>query len=136
MLDTLRKPLGALSLVVALVLLAAYYVSAAYSAFPSAAWHVVDILAIVVIALTVLGNVLDSIRVRRDPSAHLRQLPRDAITVVAAFVLMLFLHNYLLFASPHAEDNVTLWQYLDPAAVAILVWEGIALLTVTPPTRE
>lgn len=136
MLDTLRTPLGVLSLLVALVLLATYYVSVAYADFPDVVWHVVDILVVVVIALTVLGNVLDSIRVRRDPSAHLRQLPRDAITVVAAFVLMLFLHNYLLFAAPHAEDNVTLWQYLDPAAVAILAWEGIALLTVTPPTRE
>ena len=137
MLDTLRKPLGVLCLLAGVALLAAYYVSAAYSAFPSAAWHVVDILTIVVvIALTVLGNVLDSIRVRRDRSTHLRQLPRDAITVVAAFVLMLFLHNYLLFAAPHAEDNVTLWQYLDPAAVAVLAWEGIALLTITPPTRE
>ena len=136
MLDTLRKPLGVLCLLAGVALLAAYYVSAAYSAFPSAAWHVVDILTIVVIALTVLGNVLDSIRVRRDLSAHLRQLPRDAITVVAAFVLMLFLHNYLLFAVPHAEDNVTLWQYLDPAAVAILAWEGIALLTITSPGPE
>ena len=98
MLDTLRKPLGALSLIVALVLLAAYYLSVAYADFPDAAWHVVDILVIVAIALTVLVNVVDSIHVRRDPSAHLRQLPRDAITVVAAFVLMLFLHNSLLFA--------------------------------------
>ena len=89
----LRTPRGALSLLVALVLLAAYYVSAAYSAFPSAAWRVVDILVVVVIALTVLGNALDSIHVRRDRSAHLRQLPRDAITVVTAFVLMLFLHT-------------------------------------------
>ena len=128
MLNTLRKPLGVLSLLVALVLLAAYYLSAAYADFPDAIWHVVDILVVVVIALTVLVNVADSLRVRRDPSAHLRQLPRDAITVVAAFVLMLFLHNSLLFAVPHAEDNVTLWQYLDPAAAAVLAWEGIALL--------
>ena len=128
MLDTLRQPLGALFLLVALVLLAAYYVNVAYADFPDAAWHIVDILVIVAIALTVLVNVMDSLRVRRDPSVHLRQLPRDAITVVAAFVLMLFLHNYLLFAVPHAEDNVALWQYLDPAAVAILAWEGIALL--------
>ena len=128
MLDTLRQPLGVLALLVALVLLAAYYLSAAYADFPDAAWHVVDILVIVAIALTVLVNVVDSIHVRRDPSAHLRQLPRDAITVVAAFVLMLFLHNSLLFLVPHAEDNVALWQYLDPAAVAVLAWEGIALL--------
>ena len=128
MLDTLRKPLGALSLLVALVLLAAYNLSAAFADFPDAAWHAVDILVVVVIALTVLVNVADSIRVRRDTSAHLRQLPREAITVVAAFILMLFLHNSLLFFVPHAEDNVTLWQYLDPAAVAVLAWEGIALL--------
>ena len=128
MLNTLRKPLGALSLIVALVLLAAYYLSAAYADFPDTVWHVVDILVVVVIALTVLVNVADSLRARRDPSAHLRQLPRDAITVVAAFVLMLFLHNSLLFFAPHAEDNVTLWQYLDPAAAAVLVWEGVALL--------
>ena len=128
MLDTLRKPLGALSLLVALVLLAAYYLSVAYADFPDAIWHVVDLLVVVVIALTVLVNVVDSLRVRRDPSAHLRQLPRDVITVVAAFVLMLFLHNSLLFFAPDVEDNVTLWQYLDPAAAAVLAWEGIALL--------
>lgn len=128
MLDTLRKPLGALSLIVALVLLTAYCVSAAYADFPNTVWHVVDILVVVVIALTVLVNVMDSLRVRRDPSAHLRQLPRDAITVVVAFILMLFLHNYLLFAVPHAADNVALWQYLDPAAVAVLAWEGLALV--------
>ena len=131
--DTLRKPLGALSLLVALTLLAAYYVSAALADFPDAVWHVVDILAVVVIGLTVLVNVLDSLHARRDPSAHLRQLPRDAITVVAAFVLMLFLHNFLLFSAPHAEDNVALWQYLDPAVAAVLAWEGIALLRSAGP---
>ena len=121
-----RRPVPCIVALVAL--LAAYYVSAAYADFPGAVWNVVDILVVVVIALTVLVNVIDSLRVRRDPSAHLRQLPRDAITVVAAFVLMLFLHNSLLFLVPHGEDNVALWQYLDPAAVAILAWEGIALV--------
>ena len=124
----LRKPLGVLCLLAALVVLVAYYVSAAYPAFPSAAWHVIDILAIVAISLTVLSNVLDSLRVRRDPSAHLRQLPRDAITVVAAFVLMLFLHNYVLFATPDVTENIALWQYIDAAVIAVLAWEGIALL--------
>ena len=127
MLDTLRKPLGVLALLGALVMLCAHYVAVAYS-LPTAVWHVVGIVVIVPLALTVLFNVADSLRVRRDPSAHLRQLPRDGITVVAAFVLMLFLHNYLLFAVPHEEANDVLWDYLTPAAVAILAWEGIALL--------
>ena len=134
MLDTLRKPLGALSLLAGLVLLVAYCLSAVYQDFPEVAWNVIDVIVIVFIALTVLVNVFDSIQVRRDPSAHLRQLPRDAITVVAAFVVMLFLHNSLLFFVPHGEDNVTLWQYLDPAAVAVLAWEGIALLRSAKPT--
>ena len=135
MLDALRKPLGSIALLAGLVMLCAHCINVFYS-LPTAAWHVIGILVIVTIALTVLVNVADSLRVRRDPSAHLRQLPRDAITVVVAFVLMLFLHNYLLFAAPNAEVNTALWLYLDPAAVAILAWEGIALLTTTPPARE
>ena len=125
--DTLRKPLGVLALAAGLAILCAQYVAVAYS-LPTAVWHFVAIIVIVPLALTVLLNVADSLHARRDPSAHLRQLPRDAITVVAAFVLMLFLHNYLLFAVPHAEVNGALWDYLNPAAAAILAWEGIALL--------
>ncbi len=127
MLDTLRKPLGVLALLAGLAMLCAHYVAVAYS-LPTALWHAVGILVIVPLTLTVLVNVADSLSARRDPSAHLRQLPRDAITVVAAFVLMMFVHNYLLFAVPRAEGNPGLWTYLDPAAVAILAWEGIALL--------
>ena len=125
---TLRKPLGILCLLAALVLLVAYYLNAILPAFPDPVWNVVDALAVVMMAVAVLINVLDSLRIRRDPDAHLRQLPRDAITVIAALTLMLFLHNSLLFAAPHATENVPLWQYLDPAAVAVLTWEGIALL--------
>ena len=124
MLDTLRKPLGGIALLAGLAMLCAHCINVFYS-LPTAAWHVIGIVVIVTIALTVLVNVADSLRVRRDP-----------ITVVVAFVLMLFLHNYLLFAAPNAEVNAALWLYLDPAAVAILAWEGIALLTTTPPTRE
>ncbi|MYD47140.1 MAG: hypothetical protein F4W95_01495 [Chloroflexi bacterium] len=127
MLDTLRKPLGVLALLAALVMLCAHNVAVAYS-LSTAVWHIVAIIVIVPLALTILFNVADSLRVRRDPSAHLGQLPRDAITVVVAFVLIMFLHNYLLFAVPHAEVNSALWKYLDPAAVVILSWEGIALL--------
>ena len=130
MLDTLRQPFGVLALLAALVMLCAHNVAVAYS-LPTAVWHVVAIVVIVPLALTILLNVADSLRVRRDPSAHLRQLPRDAITVIVAFVLIMFLHNYLLFAVPHAEVNSALWKYLDPAAVVILTWEGIALLRST-----
>ena len=126
---TARKALGVLCLLSALALLAAYYVSIPYADFPSVAWHVVNILVVAAMGLTVSVNVVDSLHVRRDPAAHLRQLPRDAVTVVAAFVLMLYLHNSLLYAVPHAEDSLTLWRYLDPAAVAVLAWEGIALLS-------
>ena len=127
MLDTLRKPIGVLALLAGLVMLCAHFVAVAYS-LPTALWHVVAIIVIVPMALTVLLNVADSLRARRDPSAHLRQLPRDVITVVVAFVLIMFVRNYLLFAVPHAEVNSDLWTYLDPAAVVILAWEGIALL--------
>ena len=130
MLDTLRQPLGVLALLAALAMLSAHYLAVAYS-LPTAVWHVLAIIVIVPIALTVLLNVADSLRARRDPSAHLRQLPRDAITVVVAFVLIVFLHNYLLFALPHAADNPDLWTYLNPAAVLILAWESIALLRST-----
>ena len=128
MLDTLRKPLGVFCLLVALATLALYYFNTADPEAAIPIWKVVDVFVIVAIALTVLVNVMDSWRIRRDPTAHLRQLPRDAITVAAAFVLMLFLHNHLLFVLPNATENVALWQYLDPAAVAVLAWEGIALL--------
>ena len=134
MLDTLRKPLGALALLGGLAMLSAHYVAVAYS-LPTALWHAVAILVIVPLTLAVLVNVADSLRVRRDSSVHLRQLPRDAITVVAAFILIMFVHNYLLFAVPHAEDNPGLWTYLDPAAVVILAWEGIALLATSSRQR-
>ena len=130
---TLRKALGVLCLLTALVTLGVYYFNAADPVAAIPIWYVVDIFVVVVIFLTVVVNVLDSLRVRRDPSAHLRQLPRDAITVVAGFVLMLFLHNHLLFALEPGSENIPLWQYLDPAAVAVLTWEGIALVRTRSP---
>jgi hypothetical protein len=111
-----------------LVTLGTYYFDATDPEAAVPIWYVVDIFVSVAMFLTVLVNVVDSLRVRRDPTAHLRQLPRDAITVIAAFVLMLFLRNHLLFALPHRTENVELWQFLDPAAVAVLTWEGIALV--------
>ena len=123
----LRKALGALCLLTALVTLGLYYFNAADPETAIPIWYVVDIFVSIAIFLTVVVNVCDSLRVRRDPDAHLRQLPRDAITVVAAFVLMLFLHNHLLFALEPGSEDIALWKYLDPAVVVVLAWEGIAL---------
>ena len=123
-----RKSLGVLCLIIALVTLGTYYFNAADPMAAVPIWYVVDIFVSVAIFLTVLVNVCDSLHVRRDPSAHLRQLPRDVITVIAALVLMVFLHNHLLFALEPGSENVGLWLYLDPAAVAVLTWEGISLV--------
>ncbi len=123
-----RKSLGVLCLLTALVTLGLYYFNAADPVAAVPIWYVVDIFVTVAMFLTVTVNVCDSLRIRRDPSAHLRQLPRDVITVIAALVLMVFLHNHLLFALEPGSENIGLWLYLDPAAVAVLTWEGIALV--------
>ena len=127
-LDAFRKPLGILCLLTALVTLAMYYFNAVEPMAAIPIWYVVDIFVIVAMFLTVVVNVLDSLRIRSDPNAHLRQLPRDIFTVIAAFVLMLFLHNHLLFALEPGSENIGLWLYLDPAAILVLAWEGIALV--------
>ena len=127
-LDTLRKPLGVLCLLTALVTLGMYYYNVADPVAAIPIWYVVDIFVSGGIFLTVVVNVADSLRIRSDPSAHLRQLPRDIITVIAALVLMVFLHNHLLFALEPGSENIALWLYLDPAVIAVLAWEGIALV--------
>ena len=123
-----RKSLGIPCLLTALATLGMYYFNAADPVAAIPIWYVVDIFVSVAIFLTVVVNVVDSLRIRSDPNAHLRQLPRDAITVIAALVLMLFLHNHLLFALEPGSENIGLWLYLDPAAIAVLAWEGIALV--------
>ena len=123
-----RKSLGVPCLLTALVTLGVYYFNAADPVAAVPIWYVVDIFVCVAIFLAVLVSVCDSLHVRRDSSAHLRQLPRDVITVIAALVLMVFLHNHLLFALKPGSENVGLWLYLDPAVVAILTWEGISLV--------
>ena len=123
-----RKTLGVLCLLTALVTLGLYYFNAVDPVAAIPIWFVVDIFIAVAITLTVVVNVCDSLRIRRDPQAHLRQLPRDVITVIAGLVLMLFLHNHLLFALEPGSENVGLWLYLDPVLIAVLTWEGIALV--------
>ena len=123
-----RKTLGVLCLLTALVTLGLYYFNAVDPVAAIPIWFVVDIFIAVAILLTVVVNVCDSLRIRRDPGAHLRQLPRDVITVIAGLVLMLFLHNHLLFAIEPGSENVGLWLYLDPVLIAVLTWEGIALV--------
>ena len=92
-LDTLRKPLGVLCLLTALVTLGMYYYNVADPVAAIPIWYVVDIFVCLGIFLTVVVNIVDSLRIRSDPSAHLRQLPRDIITVIAALVLMVFLQT-------------------------------------------
>ena len=123
-----RKTLGVLCLLTALATLGLYYFNAVDPVAAIPIWFVVDIFVAVAILLTVVVNVCDSLRIRRDPQAHLRQLPRDVITVIAGLVLMLFLHNHLLFAIEPGSENVGLWLYLDPVLIAVLTWEGIALV--------
>ena len=123
-----RKTLGVLCLLTALVTLGLYYFNAVDPVAAIPIWFVVDMFIAVAILLTVVVNVCDSLCIRRDPQAHLRQLPRDVITVIAGLVLMLFLHNHLLFAIEPGSENVGLWLYLDPVLIAVLTWEGIALV--------
>ena len=123
-----RKTLGVLCLLTALVTLGLYYFNVVDPVAAIPIWFVVDIFIAVAILLTVVVNVCDSLRIRRDPEAHLRQLPRDVITVIAGLVLMLFMHNHLLFAIEPGSENVGLWLYLDPVLIAVLTWEGIALV--------
>lgn len=127
-----RKTLGSACLIIALVTLGTYYFNAANPVAAVPIWYIVDIFVSVAIFLTVVVNVCDSLRIRRDPSVHLRQLPRDVITVIAALVLMVFLHNHLLFALEPGSENIALWLYLDPLVVAVLTWEGIALVRSRP----
>ena len=123
-----RKTLGVLCLLTALVTLGLYYFNAVDPVAAIPIWFVVDIFIAVAILLTVVVNVCDSLRIRRDPQAHLQQLPRDVITVIAGLALMLFLHNHLLFAIEPGSENVGLWLYLDPVLIAVLTWEGMALV--------
>ncbi len=123
-----RKSLGVLCLLTALVTLGLYYFNAVDPVAAIPIWYVLDIFIGVAIFLTLVVNVADSLRIRRDPSAHLRQMPRDVITVIAALAMMLFLHNHLLFALEPGSENVGLWLYLDPVLIAVLSWEGISLV--------
>ena len=124
---TLRKTLGVLCLLIALATLVMYYFDAVEPVTAVPVWYVLATLVSVALLLTVVVNVADSLRGGREPAARLRQLPRDAVTAVGAVVFMVYLHNHLLFVVEPGSENIALWQYLDPVAIAVLTWEGIGL---------
>ena len=89
--------------------------------------YVADPAVLVLLGLTVLVNMRDSLQVRNNPGTHLTQLPRDIITALEAMVGFRYLLQYVAKMAANLEPVDGLWEYLDSIVVIILVAEAIAL---------
>ncbi|MYA03237.1 MAG: hypothetical protein F4Y37_01280 [Caldilineaceae bacterium SB0664_bin_22] len=89
--------------------------------------YVADPAVLVLLGLTVLVNVRDSLQVRNNAGTHLTQLPRDIITALEAMVGFRYLLQYVDKMAASLEPVDGLWAYLDSIVVVVLVAEAIAL---------
>ena len=124
--DSLRKILAGIALVVGTVALFNYYFLAVN---PSGQiiWDIIDPFIILTLAAFTLINIAESVEIRRGGSA-VGRLPRDILTGLVAMAAMFYGHNYLLklaFGVPAA--NVWIWHFIVPPIVVMLVFEGISL---------
>lgn len=125
--NSLRKGLGGLMLLVGLATLFNYYffINASYAG--QTVWDIIDPIIIVTLAASIALNFADSLRIRRAAADPLRQLPRDALTALAAVILMLYLHNYLLKVTQGVDAaNVWIWHFIVPPVVVLLAIDGIS----------
>ncbi len=123
-----RKGLAALCIIAAVLLLAATVVfvfdeDAAHVIFDYAA----DPGVILVLALVVLVNAVDSVRIRSRGGAHLSQLPRDVITALVAMVDIRYLLQYMAKMDPDRDPVFALWDYLISITLVALIFEAISL---------
>ena len=84
-------------------------------------------MALVVIGLTVLVNIGDSLRIRNRAGNHLAQMPRDVVTALVAIVWVRFLMQYADKIAPNHEATAGLWGHLTALAIVILAFEAISL---------
>ncbi len=89
--------------------------------------YIVDPIALVVIALNILSNVCDSLKIRSRAGNHLNQWPRDVVTTLVAIVWVRFLMQYADKIAPNHEATAGLWGHLIALAIVILAFEAIAL---------
>ena len=81
----------------------------------------------VLLALTVLVNLRDSLQARNKPGTQLTQLPRDVITVLEAMVGFRYLLQYVVKMVADLKPVDGLREYLDSIVVIVLVSEATAL---------
>ena len=123
-----RKGLALLCVIAAALLLAATIV---YVFDEDLAQVIYDYAAdpgvIVVLALVVLVNAIDSLRIRRNGGSHLAQLPRDVITALVAMVDIRYLLQYMEKMDPDRDPVLAFWDYLISIVLVVLVFEAISL---------
>lgn len=123
-----RRGLAVLCIIAAALLLAT---SVVYVFDEDAAHIIYDYAAdpgvIFVLALVVLVNVVDSLRIRSRGGAHLSQLPRDVITALVAMVDIRYLLQYMAKMDPDRDPVFALWDYLISIAMVVLAFEAISL---------
>ena len=123
-----RRGLAVLCIIAAALLLAATVVfvfdeDTAHVIFDYAA----DPGVILILALVVLVNVVDSVRIRSRGGANISQLPRDVITALVAMVDIRYLLQYMAKMDPDRDPVFTLWDYLISIALVVLLFEAISL---------
>ena len=125
--DSLRKGLGAVMLLVGLATLFNYYFFANAMYAGQTIWDIIDPIIIVTLAVSIALNIADSLRIRGAAGSHLRQLPRDALTALAAATAMFYLHNYLLKVTQGVDAaNIWIWHFIVPPVVVLLAIDGIS----------
>ena len=123
-----RKVLSALCLVAAVGGVVNSFIMAYHPITAQVIWdYVFDPLVIILIGLTVLCNVRDSLRVRNGGGSHLAQLPRDVITALGALVGLRYGIQYLYKFTPGIEPTAELWGHLLAAVLVVLVFEAMSL---------
>ena len=123
-----RRGLSVLCIIAAALLLAATVVFV----FDEEAAHVIfdyaaDPGVIFVLALVVLVNVVDSVRIRSRGGARLSQLPRDVITALVAMVDIRYLLQYMAKMDPDRDPVFALWDYLISITLVVLVFEAVSM---------
>ena len=131
--DSLRKGLGGLMLLVGLAALFNYYffhiidvLGAKYVG--QTIWDIIDPIIIAVLVVSIALNVADSLRARSGGGgSRLGLWPRDALTALVAITLMFYAHNYLLKVSAGVDvADPWIWHFIVPPTVVFLAVDGIA----------
>ena len=131
--DSLRKGLGGLLLLVGLSTLFNYYFFPLTDALGAkhigqTVWNIIDPFIIATLAVSVALHLADSLRARTaDGGNHLRQFPRDTLTALVAVNTMFYAHNYLVKVTAGVDTaNPWIWHFIVPPTVVFLMVEGIS----------